>query len=172
MKSGSVILNRQMTTQAGKLTAKAGTKLVSVFLGSVRDGDEPDPERRLHKLGFRQMAMYEMTILISIDHVDRDQEDFDWRLIFSCLGHVDAVEAALRFANKAIADEFNRSTPGTPAPYLRQITVGTIQVGPIAEDGTPHNGRGPSYFGWTHDRGVSLEDHIAAMRIQAEQNSP
>ena len=170
MKTGSVILNRRLTTQTGEITARTGTKLVSVFLGSVRDGDDPDPERRLHNLGFRQMAMYETSIRISIDH-ETQREDFDWRLVFSCLGAVDAVEAAVRFANKAIRDEFSRSDPGTPAPYLRQMTVGTIKIGPIAEDGTPHNGRGPSYFGWKHDRGVSLDDHLDALRVQAQQNS-
>ena len=170
MKKGSMILNRSMTTQAGKLTSKTGSRLLSVFLGSVQDGDDPDPESRMHSLGWRQMAVFEASVRISIVHSSTHTEDLDWRLVFSCLGAIDAVEASLRFAYKLIADEIERSEPGTPAPFLNTLTVGTMQIGPIGEDGTPHNGRGPAFFGWKHGD-VSIDDHLETLRDEAERRS-
>ena len=171
MIKGSVILNREMTTQLGKLKARKGTQLMSVFLGSIKEGEEPCPEERMESMGWRQMAMFECAVLVCIDHEDRETEEFSWRLAFSCLGAIDAVEASVRFADKMIKDEFNRSPPGTPAPYLASLTVGTIKLGPISEDGTPFNGRGPAFFGWKHDRGVSLFDHLEELRIAAQKHS-
>ncbi len=159
---GTTVLNREMTTQHGMLTAKKGMHLVSVFLGQVRDGDDPAPEKRMESMGWRQMAMYECSIHISTR---------DWRLAFACLGHVNAVEASVRFAKKMLTDEFNSAEPNTPAPYLASLTVGTIKLGPIGEDGTPFNGRGPAFFGWKHDRGISLEAHLEELRTQAERHS-
>lgn len=166
MTKGSIVLNRQMTTQLGKLTAQPGTHLVSVFLGAVKDGDDPMPVDRMESLGWRQMAMFECAVRVETDDTVRE-----WRLAFSCLGAVDAVEASVRFANKMVADEFNRAEPNTPAPHLSSLTVGTIKVGPVGADGTPFNGRGPAFFGWKHDRGVSLHDHLEALRAQAKRNS-
>lgn len=163
---GSIILNREMTTQLGKLTAKKGTQLVSVFLGAVKDGDDPMPNERMESMGWRQMAVFECSIRVVMGDDQRD-----WRLAFSCLGVIDAVEAAIRFGNKMVADEFNRAEPNTPAPYLASLTVGTIKLGPIGEDGTPFNGRGPAFFGWKHDRGVTIEAHLDELRAQAQRHS-
>lgn len=172
MKKGDVILNRAMSTQLGKITAKKGHRLMSVFLGSVPSDMEPDPEKRLYDLGYRQMAMFETAVRISIDHSEARTEDFEWRLVFSELGAVDAVESAVRFAHKMIADELDRGEPGTPAPYLSSIYVGTIQIGPIAEDGTPHNGRGPAFFGWQlQEGGITLDQHLETLRAEARRHS-
>lgn len=171
MKKGSVILNRKMTTQSGEVTAEPGQRLVSVFLGTAKDGDDPHPEDLMHNLGWRQMAMFETSVRVSIDHSDQPREDHEWLLTYSCLGAVDAVEDAVRFANKMIKIEFEKGTIGTPAPYLNSIYVGTVKVGPIGKDGTPFNGRGPAFFGWTHNRGTPLEDHLQALRTQAKLNA-
>ena len=168
MKKGSVILNRKMTTQSGEFTSSPGKRLVSVFLGTAKDGEDPEPEKLMHNLGWRQMAMYETAIRIS---VDGEEEDLEFLLTYSCLGMVDAVEDAVRFANRMIQDEFTKEKPGTPAPYLSSIYVGTIQGGPISKDGKPFNGRGPAFFGWTHNRGTPLEDHMQALRKQAKQEA-
>lgn len=165
-KKGDVILNREMTTQSGRLTAQKGHQLVSVFLGSVPDGQDPDPLRRMHSLGFRQMTMFELSLKIQ-DHAEKRE----WRLVYCCLGAVDAVEAAQRFANKMMTDAFNNAPPESPAPVLLSMAVGTIQVGPIGPDGTPHNGRGPAFFSWAHGHGVSLDDHIQALREEAKRHA-
>lgn len=164
---GTVVLNREMTTQHGMLTAKKGTKLVSVFLGSVRDGDDPVPDERMESMGWRQMAMFECVVRV----LQSDGDEREWRLAFSCLGAVDAVEAAIRLANKVVADDFSRAEPNTPAPFLASLTVGTITIGPIAEDGTPFNGRGSTFFGWSRGRGVSLEAHLNGLREQAQRHA-
>lgn len=167
---GAIVVNRKLTTQVGEITAAPGTKLVSVFLGAFKEDEEPDPEGQLHKLGYRQMAMYETCVRICIPaHGEMPLQNLDWRLVYSELGAVDAVEAAVRFAHKMISEELDRGSPGTPAPYLELITVGTMQIGPIAEDGTPHNGRGPSFFGWKHGRGTELNDHLEALRAEARK---
>ncbi len=166
MAKGSIVINREMTTQLGKVTAEPGTQLVSVFLGAFTEGDDPAPDARMESLGWRQMAMFECSIRVVMGNDQRD-----WRLAFSCLGAIDAVEAAIRFANKMVGDEFNRAEPNTPAPYLASITVGTIKLGPIGADGAPFNGRGPSFFGWKHDHDISLEDHLEALRVQAQRHA-
>lgn len=163
---GSIVLNREMTTQLGRVTARDGTQLVSVFLGAVKNGEDPDPVKRLESLGWRQMAMFECAVRI-VSHV----EEREWRLAFSCLGAVDAVEDSIRFAHKVLRDEFADQEPGDKAPFIAAITVGTIRVGPIGAGGTPFNGRGPAFFGWKYDRGVSLEDHLKDLRAQAQRSA-
>jgi hypothetical protein len=64
MRKGEIILNRKMATQHGDITADPGHKLVCVFLGSVPDGVDPEPERRMHNLGWRQMAQFETSVRI------------------------------------------------------------------------------------------------------------
>lgn len=170
MKKGSIILNRHMTTQSGALTADPGTQLMSVFLGAVKDKVPPNPAERLESMGWRQMAMFECSIRIETDHPERlEPEVREWRLIYSCLGAVDAVQAAQRCAGKLLLDEFNRGEPNTPAPYLASLYVGTMEVGPIAEDGTPFNGRGPAFFGWKHNQGPTLEEQIGLLQEAAEK---
>lgn len=171
MKPGEMILNRKLTTQKGDITAKPGHRLVSIFLGSVADGTDPEPANRIHNLGWRQMAFFEMSIRICTDREAAPREDFEWRFTYSCLGAVDAVEAAVRFANKAVADQLDRDPPGTPAPYIDMIKVGTIKVGPIDEEGTPYNGRGPCFFGWKKNCGVTLDDHLGTLRDAAERHA-
>ena len=167
MKKGSVILTPELVTQAGQLVAKKGHKLLAVFLGSVPDGHDPDPEGRLHDLGYRQMTYFEASAKISTAEGQRE-----WRLVFSCLGAVDAVEAAERFAYKCMRDEFDRQGSEDQAPILDSLFVGTIKVGPIDEDGKPYNGRGPAFFGWTRQEdGISLKDHIQALHDEAQRRA-
>lgn len=166
---GSVVLNRELTTQLGKVTAKDGTQLVSVFLGAVKNGEDPEPAKRMESLGWRQMSMFECAVRIITPTDGLEPEEREWRLAYSCLGAVDAVEAAIRFANKMVGDEFAEQDETADAPFISTITVGTIKLGPIGEDGTPFNGRGPAFFGWKYDRDVSLEAHLQELREKAQR---
>jgi hypothetical protein len=164
-KKGSVVLCKEMHTQLGKVTAKDGHELVSVFLGSVPHGEDPEPARRMHDLGWRQMSFFEAAIRLTSDIPDQGiQELNEWRIVYACLGAVDAVEAAARFANKLVAD-------GGGLPHISSLYVGTMKIGPIDENGVPFNGRGPAYFGWKKDQGVTLEQHIQALREEAQRRS-
>lgn len=166
IRKGDVVLNREMTTQSGKVTAGDGFQLVSVFLGTVPQGQDPEPLERLHNLGYRQMTMFEAAI-----RLDEGGQEREWRIVYSCLGAVDSVSAAKRFADKLVLDAFNDAEPGTPAPSILSIFVGTMTIGPISADGTPHNGRGPAFFGWTSSSGVSFEKHIQSLQKEAERQS-
>lgn len=165
IKKGSVVLSKELATQHGKVDAKDGNSLVCVFLGSVKDGEDPEPARRMHDLGWRQMSFFEAAFRLVTEFPDgRPSSEVEWRIVFSCLGAVDAVEAAVRFAYKLIADD-----NGTP--YLNSLYVGTMKIGPIDEHGVPFNGRGPAYFGWKKGQGVSLEDHLEALRAEARRKA-
>lgn len=165
IKKGSVVLCKELETQHGKVTAKEGFSLVGVFLGSVKDGDDPEPARRMHDLGWRQMSFFEAAIRLVTKFDDgRPESEVEWRIVFACLGAVDAVEAAVRFANKLIADEGGR-------PYLNSLYVGTMKIGPIDENGVPFNGRGPAYFGWKDGQGINLAEQLEALRAEARRRS-
>lgn len=159
-KKGSVVLCNEMNTQHGKVNAKEGHELVAVFLGSVEKGKDPEPARRMHDLGWRQMAFFEAAIRLG----DDAGQEIEWRIVFACLGAVDAVEAAVRFSNKLIVDQ-------NGAAHLNSLYVGTMKIGPIDENGVPFNGRGPAYFGWKKEQGVTLEQHLQALREEAARRA-
>lgn len=163
---GDVVLNQEMTTQHGKITAEPTFQLVSVFLGTVPHGEDPEPLERLHKLGYRQMTMFEAAI-----RLDEGGQERECRIVYSCLGAVDSVSAAKRFADKLVLDTFNDAEPGTPSPSIMSIFVGTMTIGPIGVDGTPFNGRGPAFFGWTKSSGVPFENHLQSLQKEAERQA-
>lgn len=167
VKKGSVVLSKMLMTQHGKITAKDGHQLVSVFLGSVKEGDDPEPARRMHDLGWRQMAFFEAAIRLC----SGPMSEVEWRIVYACLGAVDAVEAAVRFANKLIGDAVSEGPEGSPAPFINSLYVGTMKIGPIDENGVPFNGRGPAYFGWKKGQDVTLEEHLQALREEAKRRA-
>ena len=169
MKKGSVIVNRDITTQVGRLTAETGTQLVSVFLGSVESGEDPEPERRLEDLGWRQMSMFEVTLILAIS--DKEADQIEVHHSYSCLGAVDAVEAAVRFAKRMLVEDFELAQPGEKPAYLHTVVVRTMQVGPIAEDGSPFAGHGSAFFAWRYDRDITLDDHLDALRARAKEHA-
>ena len=87
-----------------------------------------------------------------------------WTIFYSDLGAVSAVESALRFSTKVMLDEFNEGDAGDPAPLVTGLAVGVTTVGPIGEDGTPHDGTGPLFFSWNSTSPVKLEEYVDELR--------
>ncbi len=164
---GTVLLSDTIHSQLGVVRALPGSKAISVFLGTVPDGEDPEPARRMEALGWRQMMMFECCVSITTTdpewHAGRTNEH---RVIYACLGAIDAVEAAIRFSKNMLEKEFNLQEPGTAPATIVGLSVSVWQAGPIADDGTPFDGRRPAFFGWVPGT-VSLEDHLTAMRIEA-----
>ena len=155
MQKGSIVLNRKMTTQLGDVIAEPGTQLVSVFLGAVKTGEDPEPERRLHDLGFRQMAVYQTEF--SLNCCDKQVRG---GLIFSGMDGRDALGSAVRYANNALAAMFAQDDIGAAAPFIQQLTVGLVEVGPIDKDGNAHQGDHLKFFDWCIEDELSLDEYL------------
>lgn len=150
MKKGSMVLVPEMDTQLGRLTADEGHELLSVFLGSVPIGEDPDPAGRLYSLGWRQMAMYVVAYEIQDPSLGHRRNG---SLLFSCLGAFEAAEAGVRHALRVAGDN-----------ELAQIRIGLHEIGPIDEDGVEHTSDTPPFFGWSDQMGCSIEDQITRLK--------
>lgn len=152
---GSVVLNQQMVTQLGNVTAAPGTKLVSVFLGAVKKDQDPEPERRLRRLGFRQMEFYRVESTVECH--DRDME---YHLVYSSTDPKSAVEEAIRFVHSRMTDEFSLDEPETAAPIINEIVVSVVEIGCIDKEGNPHRGVQRDFFFWDKSSPLTLNEHL------------
>lgn len=149
---GDVLLTDSIKSHLGHLFADdPDTRLIAVFLGTVSKDDDPDVLGRLEKLGWSRHVVYEVT-------AQYGDGSLRWvhRLNYRHNSPREAALGAVRFARRMLQEEQEVSE----AVELLSITVRTMRLGEIAEDGRPYNGRGPAFVSWGVESEQSLDDLV------------
>lgn len=127
--------------QLGGIRPRDGHDLVALFLGACRREDTPDAAAYLRQIGFARVHVFEVSL-----YWDRHAQ----RLCFTADGPREAVTAAVRFARRMEAE-------ASSSGRLLGLSLCLSRLGPIGEDGAPHNGRGQPFARWHADSGVPME---------------
>lgn len=162
MKPGNIVLTPTIESPIGKLTADDGQELVCLFLGTVAEGQDPHAEKRLYELGWRQATIFEAVIGLRSD----EASDETVRVMFSCLGGLDAIEAAIRFGAAEIRDLVD--VFGTSYVFDR-VLVRLVTIGGIDGDGRPQTSQNKPFFYWQDGKGISLHDYVKKLRNELAQ---
>lgn len=150
-KVGDVLLVQELESHKGKLSVEEDARIVTLFLGTVEKGTDPDVPGRLKKLGWDRFVVYEVTAQFG----DGEQR---WvhRLNYIAASPKSAALDAVRFARLLEAEE-QKSVSTT---QLLSIIIRTMRLGMIDEKGKPHNGRGPAFVQWGAESGHTLDDLV------------
>jgi hypothetical protein len=147
---GDILLCNNVSSHKGTLYADdLDAKLVMVFLGTVADDNDPDVPDRMRRLGWARTVVYEVSLLFG-----KDDQFWHHRLNFEADTPKDAALAAIRFA-EVMSREENKADEGSE---LKSLSICTMTLGKIGDDGVPHNGRGPAFVQWGNEAEESLDD--------------
>lgn len=138
---GQVCLSDQLEWHAGKLTAKEGHKLVTVFLGTTPTDKAPDVDGILTQLGWSKGHFYEVQ--------SRGKNSGEIRTFFSSPGPNTAILDCIRYCERALEAH--------GGPGVIQLVM--VRIGPVDVKGTPDIRTSKPIFGWNAQAGVAL-DHI------------
>ena len=136
---GQVCLCNVLDWHAGKLTAKEGHRLVTVFLGTTPADKAPDVDGILNQLGWSKGHFYRVQA--------RGKSGGAVDTLFAAAGPTDATKDCIRYAERAMR-EFGG---------VAQIVLGMVQIGRIDSKGMPGIRASQPIFGWTAEAGVALD---------------
>lgn len=136
---GQVCLSDQLDWHAGKLTAKEGHKLVTVFLGTTPTDQAPDVDGILTQLGWSKGHFYEVQA--------RGKNGGEIRTFFSSPGPTTATLDCIRYCERALEAH--------GGPGVMQLVM--VRIGPVDAKGIPNIRTSRPIFGWNAQAGVSLE---------------
>lgn len=158
LKQGEVLLSDKFECHKGVLTALEGQKLVSIFLGTCKEGQIPAVTPFMNTFGWFQTQFWqaEVEILLPYDTVEENRRIIRNTLI-SCQGKRDAGEAAVRFARKQVMDAKGE---------MLSLAVHVIQLGHVAMDGTPMHKRMGRLLAWDQDCGTPLDAIVAGLDLE------
>lgn len=145
-----MLLSDAIKSHKGQLYADdPDTRLITVFLGTVAEGDDPDVPHRLEKLGWSRSVVFE--VRVQLEFLDKR-----WvhSLNFMERSPKEAALAGIRFAQHIQPEDTK----------LLSINVRTMRLGPIGANGAPHNGRGPAFMSWGAESGTSIEELIERIK--------
>lgn len=155
-KVGDVLLTDSIQSHKGHLFADdPETKLIAVFLGTIQKDLDPDVPGRLEKLGWSRSVVYEGTA----QYGDGDNR-WAHRLNFQADSPKGAALAAVRFARRMLQEERDAVEERKESVNLLALTVRTMRLGSIDDEGRPHNGRGPAFITWGAESGDTLDDLV------------
>ena len=152
-RAGDVLLTDSVKSHKGHLFCDDPTsKLIVVFLGTLHEGMDPDVPGRLKKLGWSRSVVYEVTVQLG----DGDNR-WAHRLNFEANTPKEAGLASVRFARCILDEERGAVEEDKESINVLALTVRTMRLGEIDDEGRPHNGRGPAFITWGVDSGEDLD---------------
>lgn len=153
-KVGDVLLTDSIDSHKGHLFADdPDTRLIAVFLGTVAKGDDPDVPGRLEKLGWSRHVVYEVTAQYG-DGGNR------WvhRLNYLADSPREAGLAAVRFARRMLDEERKAVEDNKESINVLALTVRTMRLGAIDDEGRPFNGRNAAFITWGAESKDTLDN--------------
>lgn len=155
-KAGDVLLTDSIKAHTGHLFCDdPKAKLIAVFLGTVHEGMDPDVPGRLKKLGWDRSVVYEGTV-----QYGDGENRWAHRLNYQADSPKEAGLAAVRFARRMLQEERDAVEDRKESVNVLALTVRTMRLGVIDDEGRPHNGRGPAFITWGADSGDTLDDLV------------
>lgn len=139
---------------------KKGHDLVVLFLGACELGVDPDVPSYLRRIGFQRIHAFEATVHWCDVETGESQAS---RHVFLADSPREALAAGVRLAR--------RMTDPLPEALLG-LSICLMRLGPVNEDGTPHNGRGQAFVRWSVDSGVALESLLEPPASTCEPAPP
>lgn len=153
---GTVLLCDVVTGHVGQIMADVGSKLAMVFLGTAKEDDEVDPSRMLETLGWTRSVVYEVAVQLSRDGIRETQG-----LNFIDASPMKAAFGAVRFAKRMAAQ-------AAEGMELEAMTLRSVQLGAINNDGMPKGKRGKDVLGWSRQM-MTFDEFEEKLRERADE---